>query len=128
MMAVKGVYCPATRDGAPQDRQACLDNFQAQLAAVASAGLPVGWGTVRDCRAPRARCDWLDQRGIFSRHGGSVWQLILVLIGFLITIIAIVPGARFWFDLLGRLGSLRASGPRPAPPPATPPRPAPPRR
>ena len=41
-----------------------------------------------------ARCNWLDQRGIFSRHGNSGWQLALVLIGFLIMIVALVPGAR----------------------------------
>jgi hypothetical protein len=29
-------------------------------------------------------------------------------------VLALVPGARFWFDLLGRLGSLRSSGPKPA--------------
>ena len=114
-VAAKGTDCSASLD-----RKACLDNLQAQLSAVAAAGLPVGWGTVRDCRAPRARCNWLDQRGIFSQHGSSGWQLLVVLIGFLITIIAIVPGARFWFDLLGRLGSLRATGPKPAPPASQP--------
>jgi hypothetical protein len=41
---------------------------------------------------------------------------VLVLIGFLITIIALTPGARFWYDLLGKLGSLRSTGPKPAPP------------
>ena len=60
------------------------------------------------------RCNWLDQRGIFSRHGNSGWQLVLVLIGFLIMIIAIVPGAQFWFGLLSKLGSLRTTGPKPA--------------
>ena len=113
--AAKGTDCSVS-----PDRQACLDNLQAQLSAVAAAGLPVGWGTVRDCRAPRARCNWLDQRGIFSQYGSSGWQLLVVLIGFLITIIAIVPGARFWFDLLGRLGSLRETGPKPAPPASQP--------
>ena len=114
--AVSAVAAKGTDCSASQDRQACLDSLQAQLSAVAAAGLPVGWGTVRDCRAPRSRCNWLDQRGIFSQHGSSGWQLLLVLIGFLITVIAIVPGARFWFDLLGRLGSLRETGPKPAPP------------
>jgi hypothetical protein len=112
--AVSTAAATGTDCSASQDRQACLNTLQAQLSAVAAAGLPVGWGTVRDCRAPRARCNWLDQRGIFSQHGSSGWQLLVVLIGFLITIIAIVPGARFWFDLLGRLGSLRATGPKPA--------------
>ena len=79
-----------------------------------AAGLPVGWGTVRDCVAPGARCNWMDQRGLFSRHGHSFWQLVLVLAGFLIMIIAIVPGAQFWFGLLSKLGTLRSTGPKPA--------------
>jgi hypothetical protein len=28
-------------------------------------------------------------------------------------VVALLPGARFWFDLLGKLGSLRSSGPKP---------------
>jgi hypothetical protein len=107
-VAAKGTNCPAS-----QTRQACLADLQAQLAAAATAGLPIGWGTVRDCTEPKAQCNWPDQRGIFSRHGNSPWQLVLVLIGFLIMIIALVPGARFWFGLLSKLGSLRATGPKP---------------
>jgi len=41
---------------------------------------------------------------------------VLFLIGFLITIIALTPGARFWFDLLSKLGSLRTTGPKPTAP------------
>jgi hypothetical protein len=108
-VAARGTNCPAG-----QDPQACLAKLQAQLSAATAAGLPVGWGTVRDCVAPGARCNWMDQRGLFSRHGHSVWQLLLVLAGFLIMIIAIVPGAQFWFGLLSRIGTLRAAGPKPA--------------
>lgn len=108
-VAARGTNCPAG-----QDPQACLATLQAQLSAAATAGLPVGWGTVRDCVAPGARCNWMDQRGLFSRHGHSLWQLVLVLAGFLIMIIAIVPGAQFWFGLLSRIGTLRAAGPKPA--------------
>jgi hypothetical protein len=108
-VAAKGANCPAS-----QTRQDCLAALQAELSAAATAGLPIGWGTVRDCTAAGARCNWLDQRGIFSRHGNSGWQLVLVLLGFLIMIIALVPGAQFWFGLLSKLGTLRASGPKPA--------------
>src|SRR5215469_662958 len=108
-VAARGTNCPAGQD--PQD---CLAKLQAQLSAAAAAGLPVGWGTVRDCLAPGARCNWMDQRGLFSRHGHSFWQFVLVLAGFLIMIIAIVPGAQFWFGLLSRIGTLRAAGPKPA--------------
>jgi hypothetical protein len=108
-VAAKGADCPAS-----QTRQDCLAALQAELSAAATAGLPIGWGTVRDCTAAGAQCNWLDQRGIFSRHGNSGWQLVLVLVGFLIMIIALVPGARFWFGLLSKLGTLRAAGPKPA--------------
>src|SRR5262249_23404308 len=110
-VAAKGTSCPAGQK--PQD---CLANLQAQLSAAATAGLPIGWATVRDCLAPTARCNWLDQRGLFSRHGHSFWQFVLVLVGLLIMIIAIAPGAQFWFGLLTKIGPLRATGPnRPGP-------------
>ncbi len=114
--AVSSVAAKTTNCAASTSTQTCLKNLQGQLSAVAQAGLPIGWGTVRDCAPSKARCSWLDQRGIFSRHGGSGWQAALVLIGFLITIIALVPGARFWFGLLAKLGSLRTTGPKPAAP------------
>lgn len=107
-VAAKATSCPAG-----QSRQACLADLQAQLSAAATAGLPIGWGTVRDCMVPGARCNWMDQRGIFSRHGNSGWQLVLVIAGFLIMVVALVPGARFWFGALSKLGSLRATGPKP---------------
>lgn len=114
--AVSTVAAKSTDCSAGQSRQECLAYLQAQLSAVATADLPIGWNTVRDCREPQAQCNWLDQWGIFSWYGHSGWQLVLVLIGFLITLIAIVPGARFLFDLLGWLSSLREAGPKPVPP------------
>ena len=41
--------------------------------------------------------------------------MILLLLGFLFTIIALTPGAQFWFGLVSKLGGLRSSGPPPAP-------------
>lgn len=108
-VAAKGTSCPAG-----QNPQECLSRLQAQLSAAATVGLPIGWGTVRDCQAPGARCNWMDERGLFSRHGGSFWQFVLVLVGFLLMIIAIVPGAQFWFGLLSKIGSIRSTGPKPA--------------
>ena len=97
-----------------QNQQECLANLEGQLSAAATAGLPIGWGTVRDCTLPTARCNWWDRRGILSRHGNSAAQLLLVLTGFLIMIISVVPGAQFWFGLLSKLGTLRSTGPKPA--------------
>jgi hypothetical protein len=111
--AVSSVAAKATSCSGP-GQQACLEDLDAQLSAAAAAGLPAGWGAVRDCRVPGTGCNWLDQRGIFSRHGGSAGQLVMVLIGFLVMIFAIVPGAQFWFGLLSKLGTLRSTGPKPA--------------
>jgi hypothetical protein len=107
-VAAKGTNCPAT-----EGQQECLADLQAQVSAAETAGLPIGWGTVRACAEPGTRCGWLDQRGIFSPQGNSGWQLALVLAGFLIMIIALIPGAQFWFGLLSKLGTLRATGPKP---------------
>ena len=112
--AVSAVAAKGTSCSSSATQQACLSGLEAQLSAAATAGLPIGWGTVRDCATAGARCNWLDQRGIFSRHGNSGWQLIVVLIGFLVMIVSVLPGAQFWFGLLTRLGGLRASGPKPA--------------
>jgi hypothetical protein len=108
-VAAKGTNCPPSKT-----TQECLSKLQAQLSAAATAGLPIGWGTVRDCQPPRAGCNWMDQRGLFSRHGGSFWQFVLVLVGFLLMVIAIVPGAQFWFGLLSKIGSIKSTGPKPA--------------
>ena len=40
--------------------------------------------------------------------------MLLVLLGFLIMIVALLPGAQFWFGLLSKLGTLRSTGPKPA--------------
>jgi len=112
---VSTVAARTTACSSSQSLQSCLSGFQTQLATAARAGLPLGWGTVADCASPSVHCNWLDQRGIFSRHGGSAWQVILLLLGFLFTIIALTPGAQFWFGLVSKLGGLRSSGPPPAP-------------
>jgi len=114
--AVSSVAAKVTSCSAKESQEDCLANLEGQLSAAAAAGLPIGWGTVRDCTEPNAQCNWLDQRGIFSRHGNSFWQLVTVLIGFLIMIIALLPGAQFWFGLLTKIGTLRATGPPPAAP------------
>jgi hypothetical protein len=97
--------------------QACLATLDGDLSAAASSGLPVGWGTVRACREQGAPCGWWERRGILSPYGSDpsqAAQVLLVLLGFLIMIVALVPGAQFWFGLLSKLGTLRSTGPKPA--------------
>jgi hypothetical protein len=107
-VATQGNPCP-TSSG---NQQACLANLEKRVSDVAQAGLPLGWGTVPACLAQK--CGWLEQHGITTPGDGSPWQVILALIGFLATIVALTPGAQFWFGLVVKLNSLRSSGPPPA--------------
>jgi hypothetical protein len=115
--AAQNRQCPSTETEAN-----CLSQLETEVSSAAQAGLPIGWGTVPACAEKGIRCGWLAQRGITNPKGGSPWQVILVLLGFLLTIAALTPGAQFWFGLLVKLNSLRASGPPPAAPAASGPR------
>ena len=53
--------------------------------------LPLGWGTLPN--------NWLE------------W--VLKIVGLVISVLAVSLGAPFWFDVLNRVGSLRAAGPVP---------------
>ena len=104
-----GTSCPAG-----PEQQACLASLEERVSSTLVAGLPIGWRTIPGCKAVNARCNWLDKRGILSSHGDSGGQVTIILIGFLVTIVALILGARLWSRLLARLGSLRATGPKPA--------------
>jgi len=98
----------------------CLRTLDGDLSAAAASGLPIGWGTVRACMEHGVACGWWEQRGILSpsgSDGAQAAQVLLVLLGFLLTILALVPGAQFWFGLLTKLNTLRTTGP---PPPSAP--------
>jgi len=107
-VAAQGTACPAA-----QDQRTCLASLETQLADAAGAGLPIGWATVAECASTTSGCNWWVRRGIFDHQGGSGWRVAMQLIGFVLTVTALVPGARFWFDLLSKLGSLRSTGPKP---------------
>ncbi len=94
---------------------ACLSDLRKEIRDVRASGLPLGWGTVSACAAP-ATCSWLARRGLSDPDNGvghDLQAFILVLIGWALMVLATLPGARFWFDALSRLGSLRSTGPKP---------------
>ncbi len=112
------VVAEATRASSCQrkDPAQCLADLRNEVGVIRGTGLPIGWGDVPECTARRA-CSWLDRHGLASigRSGGAdVWTFLLVLLGWAVMFLALLPGARFWFDLLSRLGSLRSTGPKPA--------------
>jgi hypothetical protein len=100
-----------------KDPATCLRELRTELDRARGAGLPVGWATVPSCAS--SKCNWLEQRGLIEQHntaGHNLMAFLLVLVGWALMVIALLPGARFWFDLLSRLGSLRSTGPKPVTP------------
>jgi hypothetical protein len=102
----------------PQDaREECL---AAQLDVLRELPLPVGWDLERagaDCRRHNgdSNCRPWEWPG-FAWHtvqGGGADDAVLKLLGWLLTAAAISFGAPFWFDAIGKLGSLRTAGRRP---------------
>ncbi len=74
-----------------------LDNI-ANTKALLAADLPLGWnGNVFN-----------DARGAFSP-----WLILSKICGLAATVLAMVMGAPFWFDLLNKVANLRGAGPKP---------------
>jgi hypothetical protein len=98
-----------------KDPATCLQDLRAEIEQVRGAGLPIGWSEPPECQLG-AHCGWLSEHGLADPVRGGVHDvlfLLLVLVGWSIMVVAILPGARFWFDALSRLGSLRSAGPKP---------------
>lgn len=101
----------------------CLEDLRNEVASTRGVGLPIGWGTVLSCvgepaKPAKPHCSWADRHGLTKPSGGfggGVATLALLLLGYLLMIVATLPGAQFWFALLGRFGSLRSTGPKPPP-------------
>lgn len=73
--------------------------------------LPVGWGSVRaELKAPPGEPVRLFFTAIFERGAEGFWMVL----GWLITALAVSMGAPFWFDMLNKALNMRSSGPKPA--------------
>jgi hypothetical protein len=101
-----------TKDGSTiADDQAAQDELKRILATLPpSVKLPIGW------EFP----DHIDDFGTALKTVfGNLWNAVrapsgwLTLVGWLITALAVIPGAQFWFDRLGDVVSLRATGKKP---------------
>jgi len=99
-----------------KDPATCLADIRAEIDRVRGDGLSIGWAEVQACSAPHADCNWPEQKGLWG-HGHQFPQaaadVLLLLLGWGLMVIALLPGARFWFDALSQLGSLRSTGPKP---------------
>jgi hypothetical protein len=93
----------------------CINDVRTEVAKDRTLGLPLGWQPVARCAAI-SDCSFAESYGVGDpdRNGLSdVVFLLTVLAGYVLMTASLIPGARFWFDLLSRLGSLRSSGPKP---------------
>ncbi|HEX2915269.1 MAG TPA: hypothetical protein VH186_31180 [Chloroflexia bacterium] len=126
--ATSGQTTPALSN--PQQQVA---QYKAILDDQQQAGLPITWSgdplfapvaidpndnTGKDGKALAGFCatqpEKCKQAGIVDVLGGRFWQLLLKLLGLLITALAFTQGAPFWFDVLNRVTNLRSSGGKPA--------------
>ncbi|HET8681954.1 MAG TPA: hypothetical protein VFM54_08780 [Micromonosporaceae bacterium] len=114
--AVSAQGCPET---AGAERDACLDRQRAMLRDLP---LPLGWNfdqAVTRCRESsggESCLTHLENWAPFlwdaaTRNGFDA--ILLKLLGWVLTAVAVAFGAPFWFDALSRLGSLRTAGRRP---------------
>jgi hypothetical protein len=74
---------------------------------------PLGWSaTPGDVRA----YPWVRSAGTGGLVDVALARWLFKLLGLMMTGAAVSFGAPFWFDLLSRVSSLRAAGPKPAKP------------
>jgi hypothetical protein len=116
--AVRGAVVTEAADSAPcQGTPAeCLREIRDEIHKTGVVGLPIGWGTVEACTDRQPSCGWLDRYGLGdpTTGGNDLGTVLLVALGWVLMVVALLPGARFWFDALSGLGSLRSTGPKPA--------------
>jgi hypothetical protein len=113
---LRAAVVAAAQDAEPctDDAKECLAQAREQVAPLAAAGLPIGWTEVAECA--ELECTFWERYGFTDPVRGAGHDLMhlgLTLLGYALLVIATLPGARFWFDALGRLNSLRSTGPRP---------------
>ena len=102
--ALNGTLC--RQQDNPTGTTTCVN---AEMDRLGTKGLPIWYAS--SCNPPMlAKACWTR-----STTATFHWYDVLVkLLGWVLTAFAVTFGAPFWFDALSRLGSLRTAGPRPA--------------
>lgn len=86
------------------NRKECVRRFESAIAG--KLGFPIGWSNdLREFQKDSVIQEW-------STTVFGVWISAENLLGLALTTLALMLGAPFWFDVLRRVVSLRAAGPR----------------
>ncbi|WP_229995318.1 hypothetical protein [Arthrobacter sp. Bi26] len=110
-----------------QNDETCIDKLTREATALTASGLPLAWRWVpADCPESEPECSsWWSYNDLPDINRGLpsfLFDILLLLAGWGVTVIALLPGARFWYDLLNRIGGLNKGSPSyagPKPPQAT---------
>ncbi len=114
-----------------EELQGKVLKLAAEDSALKTLALPVGW-TIRDPGCPPPDWKGFENGGVFVKDGKALvctleqrsagmlagltapsdWS-VLKIVGWLLTALAVLPGAKFWFDVLGKVIAIRATGPKP---------------
>lgn len=103
--AIAQQYVESHKDVASKDIQTMMDEAKQQIV---QAPLPIGWTIGPDESGMNAWQIFLHR--VFESGGSGLWLVI----GWIITALAVSLGAPFWFDSLQGLLRLRNTGPKPA--------------
>ena len=75
--------------------------------------MPIGWDTTRLSATFKGKELWSSVEITWNWFTTS-WEGVIIIVGWLITILAISMGAPFWFDILNKFINIRSSGLKPA--------------
>jgi hypothetical protein len=107
--AVVALASPSSCDAQKNDQQAYIACLNTEAAGLRSAGLSVG---------PPAGCALTDLGACLLPQRPASYtpqDVVAVIAGLLLSVLAASLGAPFWFQVLTRLASLRNTGDKPAP-------------
>jgi len=122
VVAEAGAFRPA-QPGTDNSIGSQATRLVQQADALESAGLPIGWYLPnRAARAPLLQTEWCARPGVSTASAAPApcwnpqwFDYPIVLLGWVLTVLAVSLGAGFWFDVLTKALQLRGSGPKVSP-------------
>jgi len=104
---------PADPPSEAAEYETASTKVRTSVEGISSLALPLGWSTAAE-RATAAKKNQEDRRDPIPADAGSIFSALgHHSLGWLLTAMAISLGAPFWFDILNKVVTVRASGKAP---------------